>query len=67
METVMKIVKTLYAILGLGVSTIVTVWLAGSLILWVVDEDGVIAQDVLVALSTPWIGAPVHASGEPSK
>ena len=63
----MKIVRTLYAIVGFGVSTVVTLWLAASVLLWVVDQDGVVPQDVLVALSTPWIGTPVHASGEPSK
>lgn len=52
----MKIANALFAVLGLCVSTIVTVWLVGSLIAWSVDVAGEVGQDVLVQFSTPWIG-----------
>jgi hypothetical protein len=65
MEAIMKIASALFSILGLSVSTIVTVWLLGSVVAWVADAAGPMGEEVLAQLSTPWIGAyaqaPVHA------
>jgi hypothetical protein len=64
MEATMKIASPLFSILGLSVSTIVTVWLLGSVVTWVADTAGAVGEEVLAQLSTPWIGAyaqaPVH-------
>jgi hypothetical protein len=68
MEATMKIASALFSILGLSVSTIVTVWLLGSVVAWVADAAGPVGEEVLTQLSTPWIGAyaraPVHAQKE---
>jgi hypothetical protein len=56
----MKIASALFAILGFAVPTIVTVWLLGSLVTWVAEEAGAAGQQVLVQLSTPWLGAKPH-------
>jgi hypothetical protein len=60
MEVIMKIASALFSILGLSVSTVVTVWLLGSLVAWAADAAGAAGQEVLAQLSTPWIGAYAH-------
>lgn len=56
----MKIASTLFAILGCSVSTIVSVWLLGSLVAWAADAAGPIGREVLVQMSTPWLGGKPH-------
>jgi hypothetical protein len=55
-EAIVKIASALFAVLGLSVSTIVTMWLVGSLVAWSVDAAGEAGQDILVQFSTPWLG-----------
>lgn len=52
----MKIASVLFTLLSLGASTIVSVWLLGSVVVWVADAAGPVGQEVLVQLSRPWVG-----------
>jgi hypothetical protein len=55
-ETAMKIASVFFTVLSLGASTIVSVWLLGSVVVWVADAAGAVGQEVLVQLSQPWLG-----------
>jgi hypothetical protein len=53
----MKFANMVFSLLSLGLSTIVTVSLVGSLAVWATDELGPGAQSVLVRGSMPWLSA----------
>lgn len=69
---VTNIASVLFTVLSLGASTIVSVWLLGSLVASLVEATGPIGRQVLAEITAPpWVGhrqvEPRHVESHPSQ
>ncbi len=60
----MNLRRALPELLACLISTLVTAWLLGALVAYVVDEMGPEQKDVLAQLNAPWLGGSEKATPE---